>query len=112
MVLLPDPDRPVNHRVAPRCFSSASRSARETWPSCQVTLVARISVCMKTAVRGAGRFVQHAAKPLAAEPTRLRPPRRDAQDAGPGPGALQDDRLARLPAADVAGPVGGLHPQV
>src|SRR5262249_23026964 len=40
MVLLPEPDRPVNHSVAPRCLSRPSRSTRVTWPSCQVMFVA------------------------------------------------------------------------
>src|SRR5262245_18967252 len=44
MVLLPDPDRPVNHRVAPCCLSSPSRSSRVTCPSCQVIFVALIAV--------------------------------------------------------------------
>src|SRR5262245_38438908 len=47
MVLLPEPDRPVNQSVAPFCFKSVARSARVTCPSCQVMFVALFS-----AIRG------------------------------------------------------------
>src|SRR5688572_12876388 len=40
MVLLPDPDSPVNQSVAPFCLSKLARSSRVTCPSCQVMLVA------------------------------------------------------------------------
>src|SRR5207249_2303083 len=43
-VLLPEADSPVNHKVAPFCFSNSWRSARPTCPSCQVMLVAFTSV--------------------------------------------------------------------
>ena len=40
MVLLPEPDNPVNQSVAPVCFSNFFRSAAVTVPSCQVICVA------------------------------------------------------------------------
>src|SRR5581483_785679 len=48
MVLLPEPLRPVNHNVAPFCFSKAARSSRVTCPSCQVMFVALISAIRRT----------------------------------------------------------------
>src|SRR5262249_34006032 len=47
MVLLPEPERPVNHKVAPPCLSKPARSSRMTCPSCQVMLVALISAIPK-----------------------------------------------------------------
>src|SRR5438309_1950074 len=46
MVLLPEPLRPVNQSVAPFCFSRPARSSRVAWPSCQVMLVALISLML------------------------------------------------------------------
>ena len=40
MVDLPEPERPVNQTVAPRCPFSRSRSARVTAPWCQTMFVA------------------------------------------------------------------------
>src|SRR5579875_3052151 len=51
MVLLPEPDRPVNHKVAPFCLSSCARSSRLTCPSCQVMFVALIWVISSSVFR-------------------------------------------------------------
>src|SRR5437870_13439343 len=51
MVLFPEPLSPVSHSVAPFCPSSWFRSSRVACPSCQVMLVALITVIAPSLLR-------------------------------------------------------------
>src|SRR4051812_45695688 len=52
IVLLPEPDNPVNQSVAPACLSSFFRSSRVTVPSCQVICAAFTSLIGENSVSG------------------------------------------------------------